>query len=251
LIPSWKIPMNDDDATSLTEPMKTRARMLGMAQLLYHYGGMIVPPSFVCCKSLKPLFEQSTDKHSAFVVQMANHTTLEINKYRLKYIPSGLEFLGVKDKFHETIHQLVDVLKTHLHDQHFHVAKEFEGFVPQFCYSLIERQQLKLIDGRYVGVKGPSKPSSTNTSKHPDAEEGRMITIEDLFSDAPFPWDVHHAFGVWIPQDELLRRCKYQWFLTMTGEEIFQSASKFAIAGILSRSLMDGDNDNDNDDNHE
>ena len=47
LIPGWNINM-----TTISDPILSKMRMLGIAKLLYIYGGMLCPLSFVCLKDL-------------------------------------------------------------------------------------------------------------------------------------------------------------------------------------------------------
>jgi hypothetical protein len=54
VIPGWKINMEN-----VSGPVKTKLRTMGLFKLLRQYGGLIVPDSFVCSKSLLPLV---TDK---------------------------------------------------------------------------------------------------------------------------------------------------------------------------------------------
>ena len=46
LLPNW-----DVELSTLPEPLKTNYRYLGMAQLIYVYGGLTVPNSFLCMKT--------------------------------------------------------------------------------------------------------------------------------------------------------------------------------------------------------
>lgn len=48
LLPNW-----DVDLMNMAEPRKSNYRAMGMAQLIYVYGGMTLPNSFVCLKNLK------------------------------------------------------------------------------------------------------------------------------------------------------------------------------------------------------
>ena len=52
LIPDWTIHVN-----RLTHPLRPHMRELAMAQLLNKYGGMRLPPSFVCFQDLITLYE--------------------------------------------------------------------------------------------------------------------------------------------------------------------------------------------------
>jgi hypothetical protein len=51
LIPSW-----DVDMSKTIEPVKSHLRELGMVQLLYYYGGLVLPNSFICCKNMLPFY---------------------------------------------------------------------------------------------------------------------------------------------------------------------------------------------------
>ena len=53
LLPTWKI-----DMSSLPDPIKNYTRELGMAKLVYQYGGMKVPSSFLCFKDLSGLSQR-------------------------------------------------------------------------------------------------------------------------------------------------------------------------------------------------
>jgi hypothetical protein len=53
LLPNWDI-----DLSNVAEPIKDYFRNLAMCQLLYTYGGMVVPNSLVCLKSLTPLYNE-------------------------------------------------------------------------------------------------------------------------------------------------------------------------------------------------
>ena len=70
LLPSWDI-----DISTLAEPIKSHFRELGLAQLIYYYGGMVVPNSFICKKNLKPLYDNGISGNKAFVCENTNHYT--------------------------------------------------------------------------------------------------------------------------------------------------------------------------------
>jgi hypothetical protein len=51
LIPTWDVTMS-----KTVEPVKSHLRELGMAQLLYYYGGLVLPNSFICCKNMMSFY---------------------------------------------------------------------------------------------------------------------------------------------------------------------------------------------------
>jgi hypothetical protein len=78
LIPSW-----DVDLTSMAEPMKSHFRKLGLAQLVYYYGGMVVPDSFCCIKNLTDLYKDGTSGKCPFFCEAVNRTVNILNQKRI------------------------------------------------------------------------------------------------------------------------------------------------------------------------
>ena len=52
LLPEWSI-----DLSHVADPIRTKLRNVAMAQVLYQYGGLIVPPSFLCMRSLRYIYD--------------------------------------------------------------------------------------------------------------------------------------------------------------------------------------------------
>ena len=53
LIPEWNFRINE-----LSEPVKKRVRSLAKLKLLYHYGGLVMPMSCLCLRSLRSLYSE-------------------------------------------------------------------------------------------------------------------------------------------------------------------------------------------------
>jgi len=156
------------------------------------------------------------------VVECGNYTTFSIDKQKLKFVPS-VALMGVKAKYDSTMEHIVGLLKQQASNQHFQVEEEFQGVIPNHLYNAILENRLNLVSGRFVGTKSPSDDA---------------ILVEDLMSDAPLDLDAQ-AYGIWIPEEQLLSRLKYQWFAYLTGVEILNSANNIAIAGHIAKSLME------------
>jgi hypothetical protein len=107
LIPGW-----DADLSKMCEPMKSHMREIGMAQLLYYYGGMVVPNSFVCCRNLIDLYQDGLgDKGEQFFVsERPNKHEEFIHTQRRRYMPD-VYFMGA-NKRNGVVKEYVDFLKT-------------------------------------------------------------------------------------------------------------------------------------------
>jgi len=224
LIPSW-----DVDIRSLAEPFRSKMRELGLAQLLYIYGGMVVPNSFVCNKNLIEMFSIGTDwEKKPFVCETLNRTTnLQKEKNKLLFVPD-MYFMGSKKK-DSVMKELVDYLKVQNKQPHFSREHEFLGETSQWLLQMIDERKINLLGGELIGVK-------TNGRK--------PILLDDLMEDEYL--DLHpNCYGVFIPNTELLSRTKYQWFASLSGEELLKSnmiISKLIKISMFSNNDIDNTN---------
>ena len=53
LIPEWTYRINE-----MSVPIKDRARRLAKMKLLYHYGGIVMPPTLLCLQSVRKLYSE-------------------------------------------------------------------------------------------------------------------------------------------------------------------------------------------------
>jgi len=70
LLPDWNINM-----TSISDPILSNMRMLGMMKLLNSYGGMVCPLSFVCLKDLNEMYIKGTRGDKMFVCEVVDRTS--------------------------------------------------------------------------------------------------------------------------------------------------------------------------------
>ena len=213
LLPSWDI-----DLTTVAEPMKTHFRNLGLMQLLYYYGGMVAPNSFLCIKNLKTFYDEGIAGNRPFVCETVNRTVnIEKQKQKLLFVPD-LYFAGAA-KNDPTILELVEYLKKRNKNPHFTCEPDFTGDSSQWCLDAIQNQKLNLIGGQQIGVK-------TNNRK--------TILLENLMEEEFLDLSPS-AVGIYIPAEEILNRPKYQWFAVMPAEQILKTnmiISKYLMASI-------------------
>jgi hypothetical protein len=219
LIPDWDI-----DVSTLAEPMKTRFRELGLLQLIYYYGGMVVPDSFLCLKNLRGFYNEGLFGGHPFVSESINRTTnLVEQKNRMLFLPN-IYFVG-SNKNDSVILDLIKYLKQRNQSPHFTSQIEFLGDTSQWLIKSIRNQKMNLVGGETIGIK---------TSKR------KQILLENLMEEQYLDLD-KNCYGIYIPADEILKRTKYQWFAVLDKAEIMQS--NLAIVKYMKSSIVDANDE--------
>lgn len=219
LIPAWDI-----DVSNMVEPMKTHYREIGLLKLVYYYGGMVVPNSFICLKNLKGLFEEGIQDNKMFVCEKVNQT-VDIRKQsqRLVFMPD-LYFFGAL-KNNETIREAIDYLKIRNLSPHFTSEMEFLGDTQGWFLEAAQKQQVNLMGGERVGVKTVDR---------------KPILVDDLMEENFL--DINpHTYGIYIPEDEILKRTKYQWFAVMNAHDLLETRT--IVAKYLKASIIESHSD--------
>jgi len=214
LLPSWDI-----DLANVAEPMKEHFRELGLCQLIYFYGGMVVPNSLVCLRNLKDFYDTACSTNMPFVCENINRNVNNLKqKHKMLFVPD-LYFFGAA-KNDPTMLELVDYLKKRNQSPHFSSEVDFVGDSSQWCLEAINKQKMTLVGGELTGVK---------------TQDRKTILLEDLMEEGFL--NMHKsAVGIYIPADEVLRRPKYQWFAVLPSEQILKSnmiISKYLMASIV------------------
>jgi hypothetical protein len=214
LIPSWDVNLN-----TLAEPMKTHYREYGLAKLVYSYGGMIVPNSFICTHNLKSFYEENIANGKPFVCE-ANNNTLNIHNQKrlLSFIPD-MYFMGA-DRENPIMLDLVEYLKLLYSNPHFSNESDFVGDVSNWFLMNIEHGRINLVDGQIIGIK---------------TKDRKPILLENLMEEEYLKIS-NKCVGIYIPADEILSRPKYQWFAVMPSEEILKTnmvVSKYLMTSIV------------------
>jgi len=219
LIPSWDI-----DVKNLAEPMKSQIREIGLLQLIYFYGGMIVPNSFVCLKNLLPLYDTVIANNKPFVCERVNRSLNNAkNKRNLLFIPDVYMMGAAKND--ATVLELIEYLKKENTSAFFTSENEFLGITSQWCIDSIGADNMSLISGEFIGIK---------------TQDQKQVGIEELLDTDSLNL-IPDVYGIYIPEDELLTRPKFQWFTIMSSRELLQQP--IIIAKYLARSILDSANE--------
>tara|TARA_Y100000389_G_scaffold23464_2_gene20077 strand:+ start:11493 stop:12374 length:882 start_codon:yes stop_codon:yes gene_type:complete len=122
LIPKW-----DYEIDSFSGQNKDRIRELAKQKILYYYGGLFVPPSFLCKKSLRSLYEFS-----------------DINSFKI-YCDKYESIYGSK-KYNEQVKKYISDLETYVKTPSIEV--EFEDSINRSG-----DEYLMQLDGKLIGTK--------------------------------------------------------------------------------------------------
>lgn len=207
LIPGWKI-----DMKFLADPVLDYTRQLAMAKLLYYYGGISVPISFLCFRNLIGLYRRGTDNNTMFLCENVNRniTSTSFIFY------CNVNFMGCK-KENLTMKALIDFMERTISSD-YTAQESFLGEFDRWCENRFKSKQLRLVSGMDVGIK--------TTNEQP-------VTIDNLLSENYINF-YSKLYGIWIPASQILKRTSYEWFARMSAKQIFQSnfilAKYFVIA---------------------
>jgi hypothetical protein len=196
LIPGWNINM-----TTISNPILSKIRMLGMMKLLYMYGGLQCPLSFVCMKDLIELYNKGIRGEKMFVCE-----TIDRNSSSVDYdFYPNLSFCGAPKEL-ETVKELCEHIQNTI--SHDYTAESiFLGDFNKWCAQKIQASKMNMIEGVEIGTKTVSE---------------KQIILDDLMSNNYL--DLYHStYGILIPSQEILTRRKYEWFARMSEEQVLES----------------------------
>ena len=178
------------DMLKLSGSLKEKYRELCLLQILYDYGGILVPPSLYFKKSLK-----SIDKSDIwYVAELCNQDNVS---YGTMY-PSTL-FTGSNIKnsqLNEYIKYYSEQIKNDFGEHSLHYNKNY-----------MKLHNINYIDGKIIGVKDRfDKP----------------ILLEDLMENKIILLD-NNNIGLFIPHSQLIKRRKYNWYCSLSAEDTLKS----------------------------
>jgi len=196
LIPDWNIRLNKVGA-----PISDKLRMLAIANILYIYGGMLLPISFLCLHDLRPLYEEGVKGGRIFVGENEDRNTTSTF---YKFYPN-LQLIGAERK-NQTIMDLIHHMEIVISSD-YTAESQFLGNFSNWTEKHIQTGDVHMVDGRLIGTKG--------TNRLP-------ITINDLLGDyyiQLYP----QAYGIWIPAMDILKRRHYEWFSRLSAKQVLDA----------------------------
>ena len=196
IIPNWTIDMNH-----IAMPINNYIRQLALAKLIYIYGGMNVPISFLCFRDLISLYDTGTRQGKMFVCENMDTNSSS----NIKLFSPNCEFFGA-EKENEVMKNFINFMEIEISSD---LTNEniFLGNFDNWCSAKINQNYLNLIGGHLVGTK---------------TIENEVVTVETLLSDN-YVHFYPKTYGIWIPQKDILKRLHYEWFARMSTDQIFES----------------------------
>ena len=213
LIPGWNINM-----TTISDPILSNMRMMGLMKLLYIYGGLICPISFVCLKNLHGLYEKGIRGEKMFVCETVDRNSTSVD---IDFFPN-FSFCGAPKEC-ETVRELCSFIeRTSSHD--YTAETKFLGNYDKWCKQRIENGTMNMIEGVEIGIK---------------TIDERPIILDDLMSNHYL--DVYQGtYGILIPADEILNRRKFEWFARLSQKQVMESDTIIGNYILLSNSKEQG-----------
>ena len=196
LIPGWNLDMN-----SVSDPILANMRTLGFMKLLYIYGGMMCPISFLCMKDLMGLYNKGTRGNKMFLCET---TDRNITSTDLDYYPS-VSFCGAPKEC-ETVRMLCDFIQRTM-SRDFTAENKFLGNFDRWCQKRIQNREINMINGIDIGTK---------------TIDETPIIIDDLMSNQYLNL-YKGTYGILIPADEVLKRNNYEWFARLSAKQVMES----------------------------
>lgn len=211
LIPNWSI-----NLSVLGEPMKQYVRQLALAKLIYTYGGINVPISFLCFKDLIGLYKKGTQDDNMFVCENYDSNITATNDL---FFPDS-NFMGAL-KHNDTLKQFIDFIQRIISSDTTS-EPQFSGVFDVWCNNKIHKNKMRLIPGTDVGTK---------------TIDDESVIVETLLGDDYINF-YDEMYGIWIPASMILKRRNYEWFARMSKEQILNS--KFILAKYMVLALAPG-----------
>ena len=187
IVPEWRTKVEH-----LPRPLRTHMRDLALATVLHIYGGFLIPSAFICFHDLRSLYDAHLEKANVVIGELRTVSSLAAEK---QYSPST-KMMGCR-KFDPVMKEYMDRLM------------DFTGETTRWWMSkqAANPTAVSVIPAEELGVK-------TTTNK--------PVLIEELLADQDIPLSPTAA-GIYIPEHDILKRSKFQWFARLSPSQVLES----------------------------
>lgn len=200
------IPGFDKNVGNMPEPLKSQYREIAMLELIYLYGGMIVPNSFLCMTNINKLYNQLIELKKPFVFEKVNRYCNIQEGKKMDYVPD-INMMG-SEKNSPVIYSLIRSIKLDLDKGHISSENDFIGKTSFLINKYINEEEIAIVDGYAIGIKD---------------KNNKPIELEDLFSYNKKIDFSDNLYGINLPREEILKRNKYNWLPALNEEDVLKS----------------------------
>lgn len=203
LLPNWNINLN-----KIALPIKHHVQLIALTALLNAYGGLVVPSSFICFKSLKEIYNKAVESKKLVIGQFQNLTCNE--KLNRDVIASPLLMASTPNNM---VIQSFNNYLSELNSRDLTAEQDFLGKVNLW----LETNDTISVSGKTIGTL---------------KSDGTLVHLEELLGSTYFELS-STAFGLYIPWDQLINRVKFGWFVRLSPEQVLKSntmISKYLLA---------------------
>ena len=212
LIDGWSIDLSKIDVT-----MRNKVRTLAMCKLLHLYGGINVPPSFLCSRNLKDFYYKNVKTHGIFSCEKLDNTSYNT---QTRFLPD-YNFIGCK-RSNATMLEFIRFLEISISNDYTSDSNFVDSY-SKYLSNLVNDNNMTLVDGKLIGIK-----DSNN----------EVVTINRLF-DTTYLEFVDKYYGIYIPDEEISKRTNYNWFLKINLKDLLDSEMVLSKYLLISNEKKD------------
>jgi hypothetical protein len=200
LLPEWTIKVQN-----MPFPLKQHLRDLAMAKVLYKYGGITVPASFICLKDLKPAYSDLL-KGAGKTMFAGEFVARNSAAASVSFFPDNRLMGCTKES--PVMQQYIAYLEP-LVSSDYTNEYEFLGQTDRWLYKQLVSSppQMSMLGGSLIGTK---------------TVDGKPVIIEELLGEEDMDFN-KEAYGIYIPEDQILNRLAYQWFARLSPRQVLTS----------------------------
>lgn len=207
IIPNWNIDMD-----IIPDPMKTKVRNLAVTRILYTYGGLFVPPSFICRNTFITAYDNAINNNNILIGEVLNKN---IMASYTDFSPS-LSLIGC-EKENNCMEKLVSKMEKLVSNDYTNESI-FTGKHQKDLISLFNAGCVEIIDANMIGIED---------------SDGYMVTVDRLLGSTYIPFR-KNIYGIYIPSGDIVTRTNYRWFSELSVSDIMKSK---IIIGELFRNM--------------
>jgi hypothetical protein len=213
IIPEWRTKVED-----LPRPLRSHMRELAMATILHLYGGLVVPSSFICFQNLRNLYDAHLENNAKSNVVIGELRSTSSISSESQYSPST-KIMGCRR--HDPLMKEYMEYLTQLIAADYTQDMDFTGEPSRWWMA-----KLNPAPTADANTSAPAK--NYKVSLIPAEELGaktmknKPVLIEELLADV----DIHLSpttAGIYIPDKDILKRHKYQWFARLSPAQVLES----------------------------